>query len=78
MPKRSSKKFELQVYLKLLPLPDVDVLGDNLCHLLLGVLVLLDDLLQQLVQTTNCLVVLLDGVGKDEDLSLQTSRFVRD
>lgn len=78
MPKRSSKKFELQVYLKLFPLTDVDVLGDDLSHLLLGVLVLLDDLLQQLVQATNGLVVLLDRIGKDEHLSLQTSRFVRD
>jgi hypothetical protein len=36
----------LHVYLKLLPLADVDVLGDDLHHLLLGVLVLLDDLLE--------------------------------
>jgi hypothetical protein len=78
IPKRSSKKFKLQVYLKLLPLADVDVLGDDLHHLLLRVLVLLNYLLQQLVQAAHRLVVLLDRVRKDEHLSLQSCGFVGD
>ena len=77
MSKRSSKKFELQVYLKLFPFPNMDILGNNLSHLLLRVLVLLNDLLQQLVQTADCLIILLYRVGKDKDLSLEASRFVR-
>jgi hypothetical protein len=58
--KRSSKKFELYVYLKFLPLAYVNVPGDYLRHLLLGIFVLLDDLLQQFVKTPHGLVVFLD------------------
>lgn len=47
----------------------MDILGNDLHHFFLGVLILLDNLFEQLMQTSDGLIILLDGVGHDEYIS---------
>jgi len=54
----------------------MNVLGNYLCHLLLGVLVLLDYLLQQLVKTADGLVVLLQRVRHHQHVSVEVVALV--
>ena len=66
---RSGQEFELKVYLELFPLTDMDIFGDYLDHFFLGIFVFLDDLFQEFVEATDGLIIFLDRVAHDEDIT---------